>query len=210
MSGDLHRETVILVHGIWMLGLEMKLLARRLRLAGYHVRQFRYPSIVGTMEQNVGALRRFVRESEGETTHFVCHSMGGLLTHRLFEECPDQRPGHVIALGTPFNGSWTAERLQRLGLEKMTLGRTLLPLLAQRPVRWTASRPLGIIAGTYPLGVGGLLGAIPGPHDGTVTVGETELEGASEHRCAGVNHFGLLVSRPVFGQITRFLRAGRF
>lgn len=210
MTASDKRETVVLVHGIWMLGLEMKLLARRLRLAGYRVRQFRYPSIVGTAEENVESLRQFAVASEGETVHFVCHSMGGLLTHELFAKYPEQRPGRILAMGTPFNGSWTAERLCQLRLERATLGKTLLPLLERRPARWMADRELGIMAGTYPLGIGAVLGTMPGPNDGTVSVAETELPGAIEHRCEHVNHFGLLVSRGVFGRVTRFLRTGRF
>lgn len=204
------RETVILVHGIWMLGVEMKLLARRLREAGYYVRQFRYRSVRGHAEENVEALRRFVESSEGETVHFVCHSLGGLLTHELFARYPQSRPGRIVALGSPFNGSWTAQRIKQLGLSRPILGRTLLPLLARGKLSWSGERPLGVIAGTYPLGIGQMLGSMPGPNDGTVTVVETELEGATEHLTARVNHFGLLVSRPVFGRIIRFLRQGQF
>lgn len=202
------RETVVLVHGIWMLGVEMKLLARRLRQAGYTVRQFRYPSVRGHVEPNVEALRRYVEESEGDRVHFVAHSLGGLLTHELFSRYPQQRPGQIVALGTPFNGSWTAQRIERLGLRRPILGNTLLPLLARGKPRWNGESPLAVIAGTYPLGVGQVLGRMPGPNDGTVTLEETFLEGATLHTSAPVNHFGLLVSRPVFNRIVGFLRAG--
>lgn len=204
------QETVVLVHGIWMLGVEMKWLARRLREAGYRVRQFRYPSVRGGTEQNLAALRAYVEASEGETIHFVCHSLGGLLTHELLQRTPQARPGHVVTLGSPFNGSWTAQRIQQLGLERPILGKTLLPLLRRGQPSWQGERPFGVIAGTYPLGIGQVLGSMPGPNDGTVTLEETRLVGATEHAVAHVNHFGLLVSRPVFGRIVRFLRHGKF
>lgn len=204
------QETVVLVHGIWMLGVEMKLLARRLREAGYRVRQFRYPSVRGGTEENLAALRAFVDASEGETVHLIGHSLGGLLAHELLQRYPQSRPGRVVALGSPFNGSWTAERIQRLGLSKPILGRTLLPLLQRGQPKWTGECSFGVIAGTYPLGIGQVLGAMPGPNDGTVTLEETRLAGATEHVVAHVNHFGLLVSRPVFGRMVRFLRGGRF
>lgn len=204
------RETVVLVHGIWMVGVEMKLLYRRMRLAGYNVRQFRYPSVCGRLEDNIEALHRFVDQTPGETVHLVCHSLGGLLMHQFLQQYPQSRPGRVIALGSPFNGSWTAQRVSRLGLDRWIIGETLPSLLARGKIGWNFERDCGVIAGTYPLGVGNLFGGIPSPNDGTVTVEETKLEGVTQHLCAPVNHFGLLVSRPVFGHMNRFLREGKF
>lgn len=203
-------ETVILVHGIWMIGWEMKVLARRLRGEGYHVRQFRYRSVRGTVEENIEALRQFVEETPGATIHFVGHSMGGILTLDFLLRYSPARPGRVVAVAAPFGGSWTAERVRHLGLERWCLGRTLMPLLAAGRKRGTGGREVGVIAGTYPLGIGSLLGGMPGANDGTVLVSETELDGAAASVLFHANHFWLLVSRPAFGSIVRFLRAGKF
>jgi pimeloyl-ACP methyl ester carboxylesterase len=203
-------QTVVLVHGIWMTGLEMSWLARQLRKAGYDVRRFSYPSIRGELRDNVERLKRFVDSLSGDRVHFVCHSMGGLLVHEFFRQYPEQRPGRIVALGTPFNGSWTARRVRELRLPRWTLGKTLLSLLSRENVNWDGSCSLGIIAGTYSLGIGTVLGKIPSGSDGTVTVEETKLSGATAHITAPLNHFGLLISPAVFRQVDCFLRQGHF
>jgi len=45
-------ETVVLVHGVWMTGLEMHVLARRLRACGYRTRVFRYRSLRRPLQWN--------------------------------------------------------------------------------------------------------------------------------------------------------------
>ena len=55
------RDHVILLHGIWMRGIAMLPLARRLRAAGFSVEAIDYPSVVGDAvgqdEVYVGRLR---------------------------------------------------------------------------------------------------------------------------------------------------------
>ena len=46
-------ETVILLHGLWMRGLVMLPLQRRLCAAGFATRRFTYPSWRGDLAENV-------------------------------------------------------------------------------------------------------------------------------------------------------------
>jgi len=54
-------------------------------------------------------------------------------------------------------------------------------LLGDRPV-WGGWRDLGVISGDFPLGVGLVVGGPALPHDGTVSVEETWLGGATDVR----------------------------
>jgi hypothetical protein len=68
----------------------------------------------------------------------------------------------------------------------------------------------GVVAGTYPFGLGNLFGDLPGPSDGTVLLDETRLQGIAGHVSYRINHFGLLASRRCCAEIACFLATGRF
>ena len=79
------KEAVILVHGIWLNGLEMWRLRQRLQQAGYECYQFTYPSLKQTPEDNADKLSDFVAGIDAKVIHFVCHSLGGLVLLHLFD-----------------------------------------------------------------------------------------------------------------------------
>jgi len=82
-------------------------------------------------------------------------------------------------------------------------------LLGDRPV-WKQWRDLGVISGDFPLGVGLVFGGPSLPHDGTVSVEETYLGGATDYLTLNTTHLGLLYSETVAIQVVTFLRAGKF
>ena len=69
---------------------------------------------------------------------------------------------------------------------------------------------VGVIAGTIGIGLGRMVGRLEKPHDGVVTVKETELPGINDHLMLPVSHSGLLLSRRVVKQAAFFLGHGRF
>jgi hypothetical protein len=83
-------------------------------------------------------------------------------------------------------------------------------LLAAHARRWGHARPLGIIAGRQPLGLGRLFAAFTEPNDGTVAVSETHIPGAADSIVLPVSHFGMLVSARVARETGSFLTQGRF
>lgn len=208
-----HGQTsVVLVHGALVNGGEMGLLRRRLRRQGYAVHQFYYHSRMTGFEENMGRLRRFLEETPGEILHVVGHSMGGVLIRHLFERNPDPRPGRLVAVGSPFLDSRVGRRVDGWGfIGRYLVGKTVHDYLAlpREPV-WHGARELGVLAGTFPLGVGSLLPGLPGPHDGVVRWEETRLAGIADHATCGLNHLGMLFSRRCTAQIVRFLEQGSF
>jgi pimeloyl-ACP methyl ester carboxylesterase len=202
-------DHVILLHGIWMRGITMLPLARRLRAAGYSVETIDYPSVVGAWTDTATRLCRHWRGLAGNTVHVVGHSLGGMLAAQVAEEQLELPPGRLVCLGSPLNGSAAASRLLRVPGGRWLMGQSA-PVLDCGLAQWSGKRPLGIIAGSKPLGLGGLIGGLPRPHDGTVSVEETRLAGADAHCIVETSHTGLLFSAEVASLTASFLGEGRF
>ncbi|VAW69981.1 hypothetical protein MNBD_GAMMA09-1708 [hydrothermal vent metagenome] len=204
------KEAVILIHGIWMNGSEMFRLRQRLTDAGYECHLFRYHSLKCSPEENAEQLNKFTHLLEAKVVHFVCHSLGGLVLLHLFDKHIVEKKGRVVFLGVAVNGSQVARRLYSTLMTRWTMGKSIEHgLLGDRPV-WAKWRDLGVISGNFPLGVGLVVGGPALPHDGTVSVEETYLDGATDYITMTVNHFGLLYSEEVAMQVITFLRAGKF
>jgi len=204
------KEAVVLIHGIWMNGAEMFRLRQRLTEAGYDCYQFHYPALRCSPEENAESLYEFTHTIEAHVVHFVCHSLGGLVMLHLFDKHIVEKKGRIVFLGVPVNGSQVARRLSSNVLTRWAVGKSIdHGLLGDRPV-WKKWRDLGVISGNIPIGVGLLVGGPPSPHDGTVSVEETYLGGATDYLTLPASHFGLLYSETVFIQIVTFLRAGKF
>jgi hypothetical protein len=75
---------------------------------------------------------------------------------------------------------------------------------------WKRNAPLGIVAGTLPMGLGRALGRLPGPNDGVVRVEETEVEGMTARTLVPLGHSMLIASAAVGKRIERFFAVGSF
>lgn len=212
-------ELVILVHGLWMSGLELVSLKNRLNADhGFEAVPFSYPSVSGSMLDHVKALREFAQVQPAERMHFVGHSLGGLVVLNLLEATADLPPGRAVLLGSPLQGSRAAQGLARWPLGKAMLGITMrqefLPddgIEPRTTLRtWSDRREVGVIAGSSGFGLGRLVARLDGENDGTVMVEETRLPGARDHLVLPVTHTGMLFSGTVAKQTAHFLQNGRF
>lgn len=188
----------------------MWLLRRRLQHRGYRVFQFRYRTVGRDLGGNAERLNHYLEKYvPGETVHWVAHSLGGLVVRRLLSDFPAQRPGRVVTLGTPHQGSYVANRASRSGLLRHLLGSSLPALQGELP-HWGGERELGSVAGTLSMGLGWLFPGLSRPNDGTVALAETRLEGQSDHLQLHLSHFTLLFSAETAFQIDCFLQHARF
>jgi pimeloyl-ACP methyl ester carboxylesterase len=206
-------EHVILVHGLWMRAFTLAALRRRLEREGYKVHFFDYASVLSEHAASVDKLVDLARsiqvESAPRKLHFVCHSLGGLMTLRALRKLPDLAPGAVVCLGSPLRGSAIARSIASLPGGSFFIGKNLEVLLEGLD-RWNGKRPVGAIAGRLPFGLGLVFGALPMPHDGTVSVEETQLPGLADHIVVPATHTGLLFSDEAAAQTVAFLRRKRF
>lgn len=203
-------KNVVVAHGLWMPGIETRLLQRRLRAAGFVPRLFRFRTVSDGLDENAARLRAFVAAVEGGA-HLVGYSLGGVLSV-LVGAAPDAPPlGRIVCLGSPLRGSVAGRRLARTHLGRRLLGQSMLDLNARAPLPdWSGTPELGVIAGRLGFGVGRLLGGFGAPNDGTVAVEETRLPGANAHVVLPVSHTTLLLSGAAARQAVEFLKHGRF
>ena len=202
---------VVAVHGLYMPGSELYLLRRRLVRAGFAATQFRYRTIVHDVDRSAVSLAEYIAGVPGDTVHLVGHSLGGIVILKMIERYGVERIGRIVSLGSPFCGSVSAINLGRLPGGKHLLGRAMAQAndeAAER--RWDGARELGVIAGDRARGVGRVIGPLPKPNDGTVTVAETRLPGANDHIVLPVTHLSMLWSRAVADAVIGFLRNGYF
>jgi len=204
-------ETVVLVHGLWVHGIAMALLRRRLGREGYRVFIYSYPSMRLNFAENVARLARYCRAVGAPRAHFLGHSLGGLIVLRMLDESADIAPGRVILSGTPVAGSHAARRLARLPGGRAALGRSMVEWMEPGRRIDARGREIGVIAGRMPVGAGRIVAPdLPAPHDGAVSVEETRLPGMRDHIVLNVSHSGMLLSRAVARQAGAFLRHGAF
>jgi pimeloyl-ACP methyl ester carboxylesterase len=205
-------RTVVFVHGLWMTGHESIFLRRELRRElNAECAVFSYRSVVNDVTANAAELAEFLRSFDTPRLDLVGHSLGGLVILKCLEEHPQPQPGRVVLLGSPLQGSAVARALSRFPLLRAMLGRGIEQEAIPEAVRrWRGQREVGVIAGSLSIGMGRLFAPLPVPNDGTVTVAETQLEGATGHVVLPVSHTGMVYSGLVAQQAAHFLRTGRF
>jgi pimeloyl-ACP methyl ester carboxylesterase len=192
-----------------MPGAAMLLMAARLSRHGYAPRIFAYRGR-SPLEANVERLERFVRESlDSRAAHFVGHSLGGVLILETLNRNPRIAAASVTLIGAPVRGCFAGRRLGAAGVGQWMMGASR-PLWSERAARWGHDAPLGIIAGTAPLGLGRLLGRLPKPNDGVVCVAETGVDGMAAQALVPLGHSALIVSSRVQRLVERFMSSGSF
>lgn len=203
------REHVVLLHGLWMRGFTLAALRQRVEAAGFSVELFDYASVLRGPEIGIQRLVDSTRARAGGNVHFVGHSLGGLLALQALQRAPDISRGRVVCLGSPLRGSAVARTVAQFPGGSLVIGKSL-DVLTRGLERWEGKQAVGAIAGRLPIGFGFAFAGLTSPHDGTVSVAETELPGLADHCIVPATHTGLLFSRDAAEQTIAFLRGGHF
>jgi pimeloyl-ACP methyl ester carboxylesterase len=200
---------VVLAPGLWMPGTAMAVMAARLSRAGYSPHVFTYRGR-SPFETNVARFARYVREKlAGQAAHFIGHSLGGVLVLDMLNSHPEVATASAVLLGAPVRGCLAGRRLGRARMGRWMMGACGV-LWNEREARWRREAPLGVIAGTRPLGLGRVLGRMPDDNDGVVRVEETTVAGMTARALVPHGHSMLVLAGSVMALIERFLASGRF
>lgn len=207
--GEPHRETVVMVPGLWMPGISLAYVGQPLRRAGYKVKYYSYPTVRLSLEDNARRLQAYVKRLPADVVHLVGHSLGGVVIRAALFYAPPPQPGRVVSIVSPHRGCQVAQEVARRRWGRAVLGRSiadLLPGLRLPP----PAREFGLISGRGGVGLGRLFVPLNEPNDGVLTLPEMELTGARDSIVLDCSHSSALVSREVGYQVCYFLRHGVF
>ncbi len=220
--------TVILVHGIWMQGPLMQLLAWHLRRYGYQTRCVSYRFLAQSPAENAAVLAAAVKDITTPTVHWAAHSLGGIVLLHYFHSLdtdsnkdvttPDNplgRTGRAVLIGSPVNGSHIAQRLHRTRIMRVFLGRSCDGGLLGGAPRSIGRYPVGLIRGTSDgpgrwLSVSYWLNRRSGASDGVVLHSETELAGAQAITEVPRTHTAMAFSALTARKAAEFFANGEF
>jgi pimeloyl-ACP methyl ester carboxylesterase len=192
-----------------MRGFTLISLRRKLEGAGFSVDLFDYASVMQDSSASIEKLLALTARTTDRVVHFVGHSLGGLLALQTLRHQPGLIRGRVVCLGSPLRGSSVARALASFPGGSFLLGRNA-DILHAGLDRWEGSQQVGAIAGRLPIGLGLAIGGLSAPHDGTVSVEETQLPGLTDHCVIAATHAGLPFSNEAAQQTAAFLRNARF
>ena len=208
-------ECVILLHGVGKTDYCMKKLARRLRVQGYHVINFHYPSLTLPIETlaDKAISDALLLSCEYEKIHFVTHSMGGILVRLYLSKNKINNLGRVVMLGPPNKGSRLVDILQKVLTHPSFKDQAVMQLSTEDNslpnCLGEADFDLGIIAGKR--SVNPILSTLlDGKNDGKVSVESTKLQGMKDHLTMPVTHPFMMRNNRVIEQVQYFLQQGIF
>ncbi|MEP5567495.1 MAG: alpha/beta fold hydrolase [Halioglobus sp.] len=210
-------ECVVLLHGLFRSAFAMKPLEWRLEHAGYSVVNESYDSTSLPIEELARvAVGQGISDCHArglDRTHFVTHSLGGVLVREYARTNALPASTRVVMLGPPNQGSQVAGYYGSLGL----WGEFKPPVIDQLGENSQAlverlgpvSFQLGVIAGN--LRNSTLIPGFPDqPSDGTVTVAETVVPGMMDFLQMPALHTFMIWNPLVWNQTEQFLRFGQF
>ena len=202
---------VVLVHGLWMHSIVMQPLAWRLRRCGFRVTCFSYRSVTKGIEENSTRLAKYCAQWSAAELCLVGHSLGGIMILTALAAHPELKVRRVVLLGVPYvTGVLSATRMTRYRLGRAVIGRSILDWLGAAQPALPARLEVGVVAGDMSMGLGRLLGPLPGVSDGVVCESETRIPGARDAVTLHVTHSGMLISAVAADATCRFLKEGRF
>ncbi|TVR43763.1 MAG: alpha/beta fold hydrolase [Planctomycetota bacterium] len=178
-------QLVLLVHGILRSAQSMNGLARHLNDQGFQAHTLTYASSQVGVERAGACLANLIQGLVGiDRLDLVGHSMGSLVIRQALAQLgPEQqaRIGRLVFLGPPSQGSMVAESMHDWWLYRWLTGpagQDLRPGSAQQLA--VPNHPTLVIAGSRGIGIGRLRG-IGKESDGTVSLEEAQLPGATLH-----------------------------
>ena len=209
------RECVVLVHGLFRRKSTMSTLEKALTAHGYDVVNWDYLSTWQTISESAAALYECyqLNASCHSRVHFATHSLGGIVVRCMLKDRALPKLGKIVMIAPPNQGS-TVARMMLRGPLKWVAGPPGQELRSKEYLDQLCVVPrteVLIIAGTRSFDPTNPSSYVSGtvlekPHDGTVSVSETRLDGLPEPVQVADSHTGLPSNPDVVTIALQFLQ----
>ncbi len=101
---------ILYIHGLFLFGLVMKPLAKRLGKQGFSGALYDYPTRIRTVSEHGKDLAEILEKMPEHKIHVITHSMGGLIFRSAIAQKPElaKKIGRAVLLAPPNRGSAVA------------------------------------------------------------------------------------------------------
>ena len=207
-KSDSHKETVILIHGLWRSVWAMEPMAKHLYTEGYNTVNIAYPSFTKPMDYILEMIEAEVSHYlEKGTVHLVTHSLGGIITREMLPNLPHDKLGRIVMLAPPNQGSEIIDWLANYPILKRTMG----PVGQQLGTgQITAPHLPENIDSAVIMGNSNLIPffqkLLPTANDGIVSVERGKVEGMNEFHIIDADHTFIASDPRVMKMTLEFLK----
>ncbi len=201
-------DRVVLLHGLWRSAWSMDELALTLSQEGFEIFNHPYPSFRKSMSELVESLAQELRGSE-KITHFVTHSMGGIVLRCLAQRHPELVTGKIIMLAPPNQGSEIIDWLQDFPPAHYLLGPAGMSLATERVRReipsFSGGQDVTVIMGRRQ-SVPFFNFLFQGEHDGVVSVAGGHVIGQTRLEVVDADHSFIMGEAVVLNRVRDLLK----
>lgn len=202
--------TVVLIHGLGRTPASMRILAMRVKWAGFRTATVRYASRRLRLSEAVAtSIRQIERTAarNGGRVHIVGHSLGGIIALRVKRARPEL-VHRVVQLGSPNRGSGLAEKLQDARWARSFFGPVLPELAEDLSDDWRRDKDIAAFAGIeIPPALARRYGVL-GPNDGMVNARSAWGREAGVRVPASTFHGWMPLSGSIAAKTIEFLKTG--
>jgi len=212
---QVNRESVILLHGLARGSGSMSAIEKAFKRQGFHVHNIDYPSTSKNVDQLIAYIDEQYRSCciASKSTHFVTHSLGGILTRAFLEIHRISNMGRVVMIAPPNQGSEIVDQIGDWGIFEAIFGETGAKLGTEnKHLPRKLANPyyeVGIIAGDAFINpVGWAL--LPSPNDGAVSVESTKLTDMRDFVVVKHSHTFIQQMSDTVNLAISFIKTGKF
>ncbi len=200
-------DRVVLLHGLWRSVWAMEEPATFLNERGFDTVNLPYPSFRKSMEKIVDHVAEAVGSSD-KPTHFVTHSMGGIVARHLAARYPELVTGRVVMLAPPNQGSEIIDWLEDSPLGQVALGPGGMSLSTEKVQRdvpgFQSGGEVSVIMGSKNL-VPVFDFLLEGENDGVVTVEGGKVDGLTRLEVMDADHTFIMGNKRVLEKVAEIL-----